>query len=160
MATNRFEGAFEEENGEPVLEFRINHNGESVELRLDYESTAIFTHKEQDSHYDHIFCEMGEDEGRTIGAFIWRQVLPDWEDLKKALDDRDYQHIHSPYPSPMDCEQYELTGLTPPTKEVKVIEEVEDDDVVIKSLLHIDDEISWFLNDTHFFDKREPRNEN
>ena len=144
MATNRFEREFREENGEPVLEFRINHDGESVELRLDYESTAIFTHKEQDNHYDHIFVEMGEDEGRTIGAFIWRQVLPDWEDLKKALDDRDYQHIHSPYPSPMDCEQYEESGLTPPTKEVKVIEEDDDEKVAQEAMANFDDEWRYF----------------
>jgi hypothetical protein len=146
---NRYEDAFEEENGEPVLEFRINHDGETVELRLDYENTSIFTHKEQDSHYDHVFVEMGEnDEHRAFGAFIWRQVLPDWDDLKKALDDRDYQHIHSPYPSPMDCEQYELTGLTPPTKEVQVTVEAEDDEVVEQAMANIDAELKYFLGES------------
>jgi hypothetical protein len=145
---SRYNENFEQENNEPVLEMRMNFNGESIELRLDWENTCVFTHREQDSHYDHIFVQMeDEDDSRCLGAFIWRQVLPDWDDLKKALDDRDYQHVHVPYPSPMDCEQYELTGLTPPTKEVQVTVEAEDDEVVEQAMANIDAELKYFLGE-------------
>lgn len=167
---NRYEPNFEHnESGEPFIELRIKIGEIAVDLRLDYESTAVFTHKEEDEHLDHIFVSMEnqstDEETRAMGAFIWRQVLPDWDDLVDSLDDRDFQHIHSPYPSPHDAEQYESTGLIPPTQnfikpDVKVIEEVEDDDVVAKQIKNIDHELSWFLNDPHYFDRIKPRPEN
>jgi hypothetical protein len=154
---SRFDDAFEMHEGEPVLDINVRFNDKMIPLHMDYETTAVFTHSKPYEHYDHVFVELDSDDERTIGAFIWRQVLPDWEDLKKALDDRDFQHIHSPYPSPADVEQYETSNLQPP--EPKVIVEAEDEDEVTRAMEKIDHELDWFLNDPHFYDKRKPRDD-
>jgi hypothetical protein len=167
---SKYEEGFRQlENGEPFIEIYMKIGQDSIPLSLAYDNTAIFTHSEQYRHLDHVFVELEQvdddsSEYQAIGAFIWRQVLPDWDDLKDALDKRDYRHFHAPYPSEMDVEQYEASKLEPPKslfdrpkpeepKEVKVIEEVEDDDVVTKAMEKIDHELAWFLNDPHFYKK-------
>jgi len=141
---------------------------ESIRLRIDWESSTLFTHA-NDNHIDHLFVELPEDKqdaAQTLGAFVWRQILPDFDDLMNGLITHDFPHVHMPYPNLADVESYERSGLIPPQanfikpdKEVKVIEEAEDDDVVAKAIESIDDELSWFLNDPHYFDKRKPRDE-
>jgi hypothetical protein len=168
---SKYEDGFRNtEEGEPILEMNMKFGEDSIPLSLTRDNTAIFTHEPPYDYLDHVFVELAEtpddEEYRAIGAFIWRQVLPDWDDLKEALDKRWFQHIRSPFPSEPDMEQYESTNLKPPSlfdrpkeKEVKVIEEVEDDDVVSKVMEKIDHELNWFLNDPHFYDRIKPRKE-
>lgn len=173
---NRFSEGFEfDEDGEPHLDINMKMGEDSVQLNINRDNTAIFTHQPPYHHLDHIFVELEtteeEDSYRTLGAFIWRQVLPDWDDLKEALDQHWFQHIRSPFPSEQDQEQYEATGLLPPSQnfiktdsgllvpEPKVIEEVEDDAEVERAMSSINSELDWFLNDPHYYDRIKPRKE-
>ena len=144
---------FEQDENGPFLWMSINCGEDVTRLRMDWETTAMFTHREQDKHYDHIFVSMeedaiyDEDSMRSMGAFIWRQVLPDWDDLARGLIVHDFQHIHSPYPSPQDVEQYERSGLVPPNNFIKpivAIEEVEDEKIAQEAVAHIDEEWDYW----------------
>lgn len=151
---SRYDDAFEMENGQPILNVNVRFGDHNIQLHMDYDTTAVFTHPKQFEHLDHVFVELSEDEGRTLGAFIWRQVLPDWEDLKKALDDRDFHHIHSPYPSEADVEQYNASNLpesTPkvppkdtPSEDANIIVEAEDEDVVTQAMANWDEEWRYY----------------
>lgn len=160
--------SFEQDNHGPFLWMNINSGEEEVRLRLDWETTSLFTHKNHD-YFDHVFVEMSEvdDDGhdyQAMGAFIWRQVLPDWQDLANGLITHDFTHIHKPWPVESDIESYKRSGLIAPQanfikpdKELIVIEEAEDTTVVNEAVQDIDHEISWFLNDPHYFDRIKPR---
>jgi hypothetical protein len=144
-------------SGEPYLYLQINTPDGPKHLRLDYETTSIFTHRAEDSHYDHIFIEMdeGETEAQSLGAFIWRQVLPDWEDLRKELQARDFTQIHRPYPAPQDREAYERSGLIPPhanfmpqsATEAVIIEEEDDERVAREAVAQLDAEWAYYAEE-------------
>lgn len=140
---------------------------ESIRLRIDWESSTLFTHANE-NHIDHVFVELPEDQqdaAKTLGAFVWRQILPDFDDLMNGLITHDFPHVHMPFPNPADVDSYSHSGLKPPEKkslfnqEPVVIEEAEDNDIVSKAMDKIDHEIGWFLNDPHYYDKRKPRDE-
>ena len=133
----------EDENGLPYLEFKNS----GVPMRMDHENTTIYTHK-TDSHIDHIFVEMAEEDederGRALGAFIFRQVLSDFDGLVHDLDERHYPHVHLPKPNPKDAEQYEVSGLQVEETEVIVIEEVDDEAIAVAAMANWDAEWKWF----------------
>lgn len=141
--------SFSNDEQGPFLEMRID----DIDLRLDWNSTMLFTHKNND-YYDHVFVEIPEledeeDSIRSVGAFIWRfiwrQVLPDWQDLANGLITHDFPHLHSPWPNEHDVESYRKSGLVvPKMKELVVIEEVEDDDEVMKAMYNFDAEWRYY----------------
>lgn len=95
--------------------------------------------------------EAKEDDERasSLGAFIWRQVLPDFDDLVNGLITHDYPHLHSPWPNNHDIEQFRNSGLViPGFKEIVAITEVEDDQVVAEAMGHIDDELRNLLEES------------
>ena len=171
QAMNRYDPNFGlNPESEPVIGMSFKVGEQSIHLRMDYESTSVFTHPEKYAHLDHIFVSMEDqrvesEEIRTMGAFIWRQVLPDWEDLKESLVTRDFTHVRSPHPSEHDVIQYESSKLIPPSQEyVKAEsglllpqEEPEDADVAEKMVADFDNEWYWFSEDSHFYDRIQPR---
>lgn len=153
MATNRYEFGHNPE-GEPELQINMKIGENNIELNLDYESCSLFTHKKEFEHMDHVFVAMEDtSEYQAMGAFIWRQLLPDWEDLKDALVKEDFQHIHKPYPEACDVEQYEKSGLTRFQAELdlepepKLIEEATDKQVAKDAMVNFDHEWRWFAGE-------------
>lgn len=127
---------------------------------LDWESTTLFTHGSS-RHVDHIFIQFPEeveqeddDRIRRIGAFIWRQALPDWDDLAEELTKLDFPHIHMPAPSLTDLATYESTGLTPPKApeslfKSNIIEEDDDERIAHEAVSHIDAEWDFYDKEWH-----------
>lgn len=124
------------------------------ELTLDWDKTMLFTHRDihENKYYDHVFVSMeaekDDERASNLGAFIWRQVLPDFNDLVNGLITHDYPHLHSPWPNDHDVEQFRDSGLVIPSfREVVTIAEVEDDQIVAEAMGHIDEELKYFLDE-------------
>ena len=142
-------GFNQDENG-PFINFSIN-GGEI--MRIDWETSMLFTHSNMD-YVDHLFVQTDptEEQARTIGAFIWRQLLPDFDDLVNGLIVHDFPHLHLPYPNEHDLASYEQSGLTPPEETPptpKIIEEDDDERVAQEAVAHIDEEWSYFDEEWH-----------
>lgn len=148
------------ENGEPYVKFTASGH----ELTADYSNSSLFTHG-TDKHIDHFFVELGDelaqeldismDRYRALGAFVWRQAVPDFDELVNFIIEENFNQIHRPYPNEEDRIAYQRSGYEPPVdtrhpsqfKEAKVIEEVGDDEVVQQAMAHIDEELKYYLEE-------------
>lgn len=124
----------------------INMNLGGEEVSATWENSMLYTHG-HDQHVDHLYIEL--DSIKRIGAFVWRQVMPDFNDLVRGLIGHDYPHLHMPYPSEHDVATYRSSGLIVPgiPKPVKIIEEVEDEEVVQEAIKNLDKELEYYLNE-------------
>jgi hypothetical protein len=136
-------------------EFEINDNGEPFydislsgdPIRMTWENTTLFTHSEQHDNIDHVFVDSGrvnEETGTAIGAFIFRFVIPDFDDLSTELEIFDYPHIHMPEPFEVDVEVYKQARADWKQPEVHTIVEVGDDEVVDRAMANFDEEWGFY----------------
>jgi len=120
--------------------------GEDI-LRLDYESTTLFTFKERFAHIFHAWVdldEINEETGNPQGLYLFPHNTPDFESFIQRLIQHDYPHIHMPYPPDSDVSAYEqsmkLFGYTIEAIEVRVIEEAEDESIAEQAVANLDEE--------------------
>lgn len=121
----------EYEDGEPFVMFY----GDNKPIIANYENSALYTHGFA-PEIDHFFVEL-EESARTLGAFVWRHACDDFDELANALIERDFVHIHRPYPSDGDVEAYEAC-----------IKKAEDkiDEQVKQETEHLDEELRDLLS--------------
>lgn len=160
--------SFEQHPESPFLWVNIQYSGQVEKLQLHWGNTHLFYHRPEFKQYDHIFVQQPNENGEDYGTFIWRRILPDFQDLANALITHDFKNHHSPYPLTGDVEAYlqhypeeeaqvtkDLARIIKAEKalgrlvlpEPQVIVEAEDDEVVRKAMEHIDAEIEWFFKE-------------
>ena len=147
-------------NGEPYVKFTASGH----KLQADYSNSSLFTHG-TDKYMDHFFVELGDelaeeldinmDRYRALGAFVWRQAVPDFDELVNFIIEENFNQIHRPYPAEEDRIAYQRSGYEPPVNpehpsqyvEVNMIEEDGDDAVVQQAMAHIDAELKYYLEE-------------
>ena len=144
-------------NGEPYVKFIASGH----KLQADYSNSSLFTHG-TDKYMDHFFVELGDelaeeldinmDRYRALGAFVWRQAVPDFDDLVNFIIEENFNQIHRPYPAEEDRIAYQRSGYEPPVNpehpsqyvEARVIEEVDDELEAETAMRYFDEEWKWF----------------
>ena len=78
-------------------------------IRADKDNTAIYTHGEKWNQVDHIFIRAEQRKKKTIavlGAFVWRQMIEDFDEFTAVLTDEDFNHFHTAVPAIADVEAW------------------------------------------------------
>lgn len=81
----------------------IAMNGEQVDANR--EDFHLYTFAPEYAEVDHVYLTRQEQE-RRVGAYVFRMVVPDFDDLVKVMQDNHFWHIHGPKPSDADLEVY------------------------------------------------------
>lgn len=87
----------------------LNYNGEEAVLTRD--NAHLYTHGAAHQEFDHVFHQRGlekldEFRHRRIGAFIFRCMSPDFNDMADFMLENDYPRDHRFEASEEDQEAY------------------------------------------------------
>lgn len=83
----------------PVIEVTIDGN----EMILHWFNTTIFEHREEYEYLDHIFISSDEESG----IYLWRQNIPNFEEVAERLIEEDFPYIFKPCPTTFDLREYD-----------------------------------------------------
>lgn len=88
---------------EPHADLVINEN---QTLDLSWHNTILYTHRARFAEVDHVFFAQQKRVASMAGLWIFRQALPNFDELAMDLLAHDYTQIHKPEPSSGDIDKW------------------------------------------------------